>query len=212
MCVLSLLSDNTGVTLHCQYSVQWYLLTDRMHSLFRACFLKMSNILQPAGRKSLFNYRCRFLFTGADDSTFFAIQYINLQSGKTCHSVHVIIFFFLSSPGGVSVCSQHRGPWDILYRLLRVSLSILYVLKCVKYSQSCVPAAILMKNRNIILFACTVFIILSQYILYLNDGYVCVLLYYVQYLKRKHIFTPPHGLWRSNVHTYYMDINLRILI
>lgn len=32
---------------------------------------------------------------------------------------------FSLSLGGVSLCTQHRGPWNILYRLLRVSVSLM---------------------------------------------------------------------------------------
>lgn len=45
-----------------------------------------------------------------------------------CRSLHKnnasFVCAFLSS-GGVSLCAQHRGPWDILYRLLRVSINFI---------------------------------------------------------------------------------------
>lgn len=33
--------------------------------------------------------------------------------------------YLCSSAGGAGLCSQHRGPWDLLHRLLRVSIYIL---------------------------------------------------------------------------------------
>lgn len=48
-----------------------------------------------------------------------------MSCGAVCIKVISPACVFLSA-GGVSLCTQHWGPWDILYRLLRVSIHFFF--------------------------------------------------------------------------------------
>lgn len=87
-----------------------YLLTDTSHSLFSAGFLKMSNVLQPAEGRSLFNYRyfnhrCVLCPLQLNTALFFStIKCINQHTWKTFTSFCVkkkplnilcLLFYFL---------------------------------------------------------------------------------------------------------------------
>lgn len=48
-----------------------------------------------------------------------------MSCGAVCIKLISPVCVFLFA-GGVSLCTQHWGPWDILYRLFRVSILFLF--------------------------------------------------------------------------------------
>lgn len=81
------------------------------HSLFSVCFLKMAPV---PGNAYCVQHSC--------------VQHFVYHTSRVkdfCHRIFILFSYVLLSSGGVGLCTQHRGPWNILYRLLRVSINFM---------------------------------------------------------------------------------------